>query len=109
MTMTSDTFNDREKAFENKFKLDEELHFKTHVRAAKMLGQWAAGQLGLKGKEAESYAEKILESDVEQANPAGLLRKVQRDLQAKGVMQSEHQLQTQLNTFVEQAKKSLLQ
>ena len=34
-------FNEREKAFEAKFKLDEELRFKATARRNKLLGLWA--------------------------------------------------------------------
>ena len=37
---------DREKAFEAKFALDEELRFKAEARRNKLLGFWAAGLLG---------------------------------------------------------------
>ena len=34
-------FDDREKSFEKKFALDEELQFKISARRNKYLGQWA--------------------------------------------------------------------
>ncbi len=39
------TMQDREKAFEAKFALDEELRFKATARRNKLLGLWAAGLL----------------------------------------------------------------
>ncbi len=106
--MTSDTFNDREKAFENKFKHDEELRFKAHNKSIKLLGLWAAGQIGLTGKDADAYADKIIETDVDHKKGGGPLRKVQIDLAAKGIEMTEHQLQNQLNIHIEQAKKALM-
>ena len=43
--MTS--FEDRERSFEKKFAMDEELKFKAEARRNKMLGEWAAGLMGL--------------------------------------------------------------
>ena len=43
------TFDDREKSFEKKFALDEELKFKSEQRRNKLLGEWAAAKLGLPG------------------------------------------------------------
>ena len=40
------TFDEREKSFEKKFALDEELKFKSEQRRNKLLGEWAAGKLG---------------------------------------------------------------
>ena len=41
------TFDDRESAFESKFARDEELQFKVTARRNKLLGLWAAEQMGL--------------------------------------------------------------
>ena len=40
------TFDDREKAFEKKFQIDEELQFKIAARSNKYLGEWASSILG---------------------------------------------------------------
>ena len=47
------TFDDRKDAFEKKFAHDEELRFKATARRNKLLGLWAAGQLGKTGADAE--------------------------------------------------------
>ena len=39
-------FNEREKAFEAKFKLDEELKFKATARRNRLLGHWAGEKMG---------------------------------------------------------------
>ena len=46
-------FDDRERAYEKKFMLDEEVKFKLEARRDRLLGQWAAGQLGLSAAPAE--------------------------------------------------------
>ena len=45
------TFDKREQGFEAKFVHDEELMFKATARSNKLLGLWAASQLGLSGEE----------------------------------------------------------
>jgi hypothetical protein len=52
------TFEDREKGYERKFAHDQELKFRATARRNKMLGLWAAEQLGLSGEEAQAYAER---------------------------------------------------
>ena len=42
----SDFFNDREKGFEAKFKMDQEMEFKVDARRNKLLGVWLAEKLG---------------------------------------------------------------
>ena len=46
------SIQDREKAFEAKFALDEELRFKAEARRNKLVGLWAAGLLGKTGEAA---------------------------------------------------------
>ena len=54
--MTS--FNKREQGFEAKYIHDEELRFKAFARCNKMLGNWAAAQLGLTGDAAVAYSKR---------------------------------------------------
>ena len=46
------TFDDRERAFENKFAHDEEMLFKATARRNKLAGLWAADLMGLSGDDA---------------------------------------------------------
>jgi hypothetical protein len=48
------TFDDREKGFEQKYKHDKELEFKVSARRNRLLGLWAAKELGLPDAEAEA-------------------------------------------------------
>ena len=54
------TFDEREKAFENKFEHDMELQFKARARSNKLLGLWAAGLMGKSGEAAEAYGRDIV-------------------------------------------------
>ena len=40
-------FDDRERAFEAKFAHDEEMQFRISARRNRLLGEWAARQMGL--------------------------------------------------------------
>ena len=71
----SHIFDDREKQFEAKYKHDEELRFKVHVRRDKLLGLWAAAELGLKGAEAEAYAKSLVNADLEKLGHGDLVEK----------------------------------
>ena len=53
-------FNDREKAFESKFALDEKISFDVEARLSKLYGLWAAEQLGLEGTDASTYAGEVV-------------------------------------------------
>jgi len=84
------SFDEREQAFENKFKRDEEFKFKATARRNKLLGLWAAELLGLSDSEADAYAQEVVKSDFERPGDDDVLEKVLGDLQAKGVDSSEH-------------------
>ena len=74
------TFNDREKAFENKYKHDEEMLFKAQARANKLLGLWAAELMGKSGEAADAYAKEVIIADFEEAGHEDVVRKVATDL-----------------------------
>ena len=86
------TFEDREKGFERKFALDEELKFKATARRNKLLGLWAAEQLGLSGDEAQAYAREVVKADLLQPGEEDVFQKVRGDFDAKGIVQSDHQI-----------------
>ena len=97
------TFDKREEGFEKKFAHDEEMRFKANSRRNKLLGLWAAGQLGLSGPEAEAYAKEVVVADFEEAGDDDVFRKVRRDFDAKGVKQSDQQIRTTMTSLMEEA------
>jgi hypothetical protein len=97
------TFDKRQEGFEQKFAHDEQLRFKANARRNKMLGQWAAGKLGLSGTSADDYAKDVIVADLEEAGDDGVFRKIRRDFDAKGVAQSDHQLRRTMDELMEKA------
>lgn len=53
-------FDDRQRAEEKKYQLDQELEFKAQARRAKLTGLWAAGHMGLSGEAAANYAKSVV-------------------------------------------------
>lgn len=92
------SFDQREEGFEKKFALDEELRFKAEARRNKLLGLWAAGQLGLSGDEAAAYAKEVVAADFEEAGDADVLRKITADLSGKGV--TEQQIRAKMDELL---------
>ena len=97
------TFDKREEGFEKQFAHDEELKFKAMARRNKMLGLWAADKLGLTGDAAEAYAKEVVMSDFEEAGDHDVFRKVRKDFDAKGVVQSDHQIRRTMDELLAQA------
>jgi len=92
-------FDERGKAFEAKYHLDEELAFKVNARRDKLLGLWAAEQLGLNGDEAEAYAASVVDSDLRAAGHKGMIQKLHADLSVKHADISEERLHTKMEKF----------
>lgn len=94
------TFEDREKGFERKFAHDEELKFKATARRNKLLGLWAAEQLGLSGDEAQAYAKDVVKADLAEPGEEDVFRKLRADFDAKGVAQSDHQIRRMMGDLM---------
>ena len=89
-------FEDREKGYERKFAHDEELKFKATARRNKLLGLWAAEQLGFTGDQAQAYAREVIKADLEIPGDDDVFRKIRRDFDAKGVQKSDHQVRSKM-------------
>jgi hypothetical protein len=103
--MTS--LDDRKNAFENKFAHDAEFRFKVEARTSKLLGLWAAEQMGVTGDEAATYAGTVVASNLEEAGFADIKKKVRADFDAKGVTVSDHMIESMIEKFFEDAKTQL--
>jgi len=97
------TFDERERSYEAKFALDEELRFKATARRDKLLGAWAAGQLGLSGAEADDYARSVVRADFKSAGDKDVIEKVSNDFKAKGVAHGEGDIKAKLVEFMVEA------
>jgi len=102
------TFNDREKAFEDKYKHDQELQFKVEVRRNKLLGLWVAELLGKAGDEAQAYAKEVVASDFEEPGDADVVRKIMGDMEQAGAELSEHRLRKQMDDLMVEAKAQVM-
>src|ERR1044072_8221169 len=97
------TFDKREEGFEKKFALDEEQRFKANARRNRLLGAWAAQQLGLAGAEADAYAKEVVMADFEEAGDDDVFRKVRKDFDAKKVAMSDQDIRKAMDDLMGQA------
>jgi hypothetical protein len=79
------TFDNREKAYENKFARDSELKFKAESRRNRALAEWAGGLLGLTGAALDDYIKDVRKADLAEKGDDDVFRKVKADLVAKGL------------------------
>jgi len=97
------SFDDREKGFERKFAHDEELKFKTTARRNRLLGLWAAQQMGITGDAAQAYAREVIKADLVEPGEEDVFRKIKADFDAKGVRESDHQIRRKMADLMGEA------
>ena len=101
------TFDERDKGFENKYAHDEELAFKVHARTNKLVGQWAATQMGKTGIEAENYAVDLVQAELT-GDTKHLVEKLLKDFAAAKVTVSVDDINTAIERESALAKSQLL-
>ena len=97
------TFDKREEAFEQKFAHDEEIAFKARMRRNKLIGLWAAEKLGLTGAQAQAYAGEVVTAGLDPSGGEAVPSKLRKDFDAKGVVQSDHQIRRTLEELMAKA------
>lgn len=104
----STSFDDRKKGFETKFQKDQELQFKVNNRRNRLLGQWAAAQLGKTGEAADAYAKEVVMADFDKPGDDDVLQKVLKDLEAGGKAIDAATVRKQMNKLLDEAKEQLM-
>jgi len=100
-------FDEREKSFEKKFERDQELAFKAKARRDKLLGLWAAAELGLAGAAAETYAKDVVAADLQRPGDDDVVEKIALDFAAKGVKHDAHRINAELARCAAEARAQL--
>ncbi|WP_027162093.1 DUF1476 domain-containing protein [Mesorhizobium sp. WSM1293] len=94
------SMRDRQEGFEKKFAMDEETKFRAMARRNKLLGLWAAEQLGKSGADADAYAKEVVHADFEEAGDNDVFRKVRADFDAAGISLSDAQIRSAMETLL---------
>lgn len=101
-------FNEREKGFEAKYRLDQEARFKISARRNKLLGLWAAERMGMSGASAEEYAKEVVVADFDEPGDADVLEKVLNDLTEKGLEITEIEVRKLMDQLIETAREQIM-
>jgi hypothetical protein len=102
------TFDDRQKGFEQKYKHDKELEFKINARRNKLLGLWAAKELGIPDGEAEAYAKTVVLADFEKPGDDDVVEKIIGDFKQKGLEISEHRVRKHMAELLNAARNQVM-
>lgn len=101
------TFDDREKSYEKKFAMDEELKFRSEQRRNKLIGEWAAAKLGLSGPEVENYVKSVRKADLATKGDEDVFQKLRADFDAKAVPMSDAELRKVMSESLAKAVDSI--
>ena len=102
------SFDDRERAEEAKFAMDEATEFKVMARRNKLLGMWAADLMDLHGDDAEAYAKTVVISDLEEAGDDDVFRKVRADLDKASVDRSDARIRDHMAELIPVAREQVM-
>ena len=97
-------FKKRKQDAENRFKHDQELEFKANARRNKLLGLWAAEQMGISGDAADDYAKEVVVSNFDRPGDEDVLEKVLKDFTDKGLDISASRLRKEMDSLMETAR-----
>jgi len=92
------SLDDRGEGFEKKFAHDAELKFKAEARRNKLLGEWAAGEMG--HSDAAAYAKEVVMADFEEAGDEDVFRKIRGDFDAKGVAVADDVIRAKMHELL---------
>lgn len=102
-------FKDRKKGFENKFAHDQEMQFRINARRNRLVGEWAAGVMGLTEEETDAYAKAVVQADFEEAGDEDVVRKVVGDLVAAGHDVDDGAVREKLEEMTVEARRQLIE
>ena len=103
------TFDDRARGFEGKFARDEEMAFRIAARRNRLVGTWAAGQMGLTPEETDAYAKAVVQADFEESGDEDVIRKLLGDLVSAGVDIDDARIRNALADATVEARRQLLE
>ena len=98
------TFDDREKAFEKKFQMDEELQFKIQARSNKYIAEFVSSRLGKSEDEKKNYVREIIEEDMKEAGTEDVFRKIKKDFQEVSINIDESEIRSEMEKALNRAK-----
>ena len=102
-------FQDRQRAEEAKFALDEDTAFRIAARRNRLLGEWAAAAMNLTPEETDAYKKAVVQADFEEAGDEDVIRKLLGDLTAAGIDVDEAEVRRALDEQQVEARRQLME
>jgi len=96
----ADAFKDRERGFESKWAHDAEMRFKVMARRNKLLGQWAAGEMGFDTDRAKEYAMEVVQADFQEPGDEDVFRKIRGDFDAARIAHADRAIRAKMEELL---------
>jgi hypothetical protein len=100
---------DRQVGSEPDLGRSDEMLFKVLARRNKLVGKWAADEMGLSDEEAEVYSKELVRAEFEEATGAAIVIKLLGDLTAAGVDTDEARIREALAQRLVEARRQIIE
>jgi hypothetical protein len=97
-------FDEREKSFEKKFQMDEELQFKIAAKSNKYLAEWVSLKLGKNDEEKMKYIQEVIKADMEEAGNEDVFRKIKKDFISASINIEDTEIKNEMEKALSRAK-----
>ena len=98
------TFDERERAFESKFALDQEVEFRAVMRRNRLLSEWAGELLGRDAISTAAYIQDLVRADLQENGDQDVLRKLTADLDGKV---TPEEIRAKMDQLLNQARREV--
>ena len=99
-------FDERQKIFEKKFQMDQELQFKVQARSSKYLAEFVSLKLGKTEEQKQSYIQEVIKADMEEAGQEDVFRKIKKDFQAASFSIEDSEIRDEMEKALLRAKEN---
>ena len=101
-------FDENDRSLESQLGTDEDTLFRILARRNRLLGEWAAGLMGLSEVEAEAYSKDLVRADFEGGGGKDVTLKLLGDLTAAGVEIEEDAIRDATKRKLVEARRQLI-
>lgn len=101
-------FDDRDRSLESSLAQDQEALFRIIARRNRLLGEWAAQEMGLSDAESEAYAKDLVRADFEGGGGKDVVLKLLGDMTAAGIDVDENHIREAIKRKLIEARRQLI-
>jgi len=103
------SFDNKEKAEENRYAHDKEVQFLINARYHKLLALWVAEKSGLDAEETQQYKTAFISETVGKNEAETIFAKVKHDLLMNKLHLEEQEIREAMYTISQEAKKQVME